>query len=104
MSPWKERRFLTALVAAEQRPMPSKLRRFAVQAITWLVLCVGMFCVFQFYGFPTKREWVFAGGSFLLGIAIGVLAVFDVSREQWPVLRQFIDFGRVKARLSGSES
>ncbi|MGE3298706.1 MAG: hypothetical protein AB7I68_15330 [Porticoccaceae bacterium] len=100
MSPWKERRFLAALIAAEHRPVPSARKRFVKYAITWLVLTLALLAIFQFYGPPKGREWAWAVGAFIVGAVVGAFRVFDASLEQWRVVRNFIDFESIKAHLS----
>lgn len=104
MSPWKERRLLAALSASEGKSIPSAQRRLVVHVAIWFTLMLLFFVVFQFYGAPRGREWVWVAGSFIMGVAVGIHGVFDTSREQWSVLRRYIDFGRVRARLSEFEN
>ena len=100
MRQWQERRFLSALLAAEQGKAASALRRFVVPAMVWLSFVGVLFLVFRFHGTPTHREMAWLAGGFVVGAVIGALGVFHASRDQWPILRQYVDFDRVRQRLS----
>lgn len=100
MNPRNERRYLAAVAAAENRPLHSTPRRRVVRGIAWLVLAVALYFVFQFSGTPKAREWLWVAAAFVVGAFAGALGVYDAARKQWPVIQRYIDFERVKARLS----
>jgi len=101
---WQERRLLSALIESEHKKAPSQLRRITVQTTVWLSFVCILFFVFRFFGTPTNREWCWIAGAFILGAVIGAIGIFHGSRDQWPILRKYVDFDRVRQRLSSLES
>ena len=98
-----ERRFLKALVAYEAKPELSPRRRLVGLVVGWLFLVVALFVLFRIFGPLSVRDWGWLFSALLIGVGLGIYAIYDVQRSQWKYLRHYVNFKAAAERLSEIE-
>ncbi len=99
MSPDKERKLLSALLASRNASSRSA-SRWIGRAVMWIVSFVVVFYLLQNFGAPADAQLIWTAGAFIGGIATGALGVIDAGREQWQVIKPHVDFDAVQARIA----
>lgn len=97
----RERELLKAVLRKEARESSSTPSRSKAWNLTgWLCLFLVFFSVFHWFGIPAGREWAWVVLAFLVGLITGSVAMNDLARQQWTIWRRFMDFDRIRARVS----
>ena len=97
----RERELLKAVLRKEARDSSSTPSRSKAWNLAgWLCLFVVFFSMFHWFGIPAGREWARVVLAFLVGLITGSAAMNDLARQQWSVWRRFMDFDRIRARVS----
>ena len=99
MTPSRERRLLTMMLAHRNRKPSRKARVLRLTAL-WLLTFAFVLYLLQNFGTPAGAELAWVIAAFVGGTLTGALAVIDAGREQWWILAPHIDAASVEARVT----
>ena len=82
----------------------SKIKKLTINLLTWLVIGFIASFIYNHFGRPEIPGLVIFFGALAMGVFIGVLSMYDVSRSQWPTIRPHINFKSIEERIRELET